>query len=160
MIISNLFIELCKRDLPDWPTLIIGLDKGWVTKSEISDYALKLLSEGQEDTDISLLAGSESLTDDEVNVLLITLCKKEGADIAMEQTDTLEKWRLASLAALQRSSLPVQDKLERLQELYAEFGYPGDMASCSIYAQDNIDPLEALQGVVSSLEQRFAKGSH
>ena len=153
---TDFLSELVKRDLIDWPTLATGLDNGWINKDAVSDYAFKLLSEGREDPDIAVLAGSDSLTDDEVVGLLTGLCKKEGIDITMEQPHALEKWRLARLAALKRSSLSTQDKLEHLQELYAEFGYPDDMASCSIYTQDGVDPLEALQNVIASLEQRLA----
>ncbi len=60
---------------------------------------------------------------------------------------------------LQHASLADEDKIERLQELYAEFGYPDDMASCSIYGQNDVDPFDALHQVVAALEQRFASDS-
>ena len=147
--------ELIRRKLIGWPTLAVGLDKGWLTKDALSDYALTRLCDGGDDNDIALLAGSTDLSDEEVSGLLATLCQKEGVDLKNEQPQALEKWRLVMLSSLQRSALSAEDKLEQLQELYAAFGYPADMASCSIYAQDGIDPLNALQNVISDLEQRF-----
>ena len=151
--------ELAKRNLVDWPTLAIGLNNGWINKDAVSEHAFKLMSAGQQDSDIAVLAGSDALSDDEVVALLATLCKKEGIDLQEKQSHALEKWRLAMLSDLQHSSLADEDKIERLQELYAEFGYPDDMASCSIYAQNDADPIDALHHVVAALEQRFASDS-
>lgn len=98
----------------------------WINKDAVSEHAFKLLSAGQQDSDIAVLAGSDALSDDKVVALLATLCKKEGIDLQEKQSHALEKWRLAMLSDLQHSSFANEDKIERLQELYAEFGYPDD----------------------------------
>ena len=116
---NEYFSELAKRNLVDWPTLAIGLNNGWINKDAVSEHAFKLLSAGQQDSDIAVLAGSDALSDDEVVALLATLCKKEGIDLQEKRSHALEKWRLAMLSELQHSSLADEDKIERLQELYA-----------------------------------------
>ncbi|MBA4242453.1 MAG: DUF2247 domain-containing protein [Pseudomonas sp.] len=155
---NEYFPELAKRNLVDWPTLAIALNNGWINKDAVSEHAFRLLSASQQNSDIAVLAGSDALSDDEVVALLATLCKKEGIDLQEKRSHVLEKWRLAMLSELQHSSLADEDKIERLQALYAEFDYPDDMASCSIYAQNDVDPIDALHQVVTALEQRFASG--
>ena len=159
MIMNKYLAELAKLNLIDWPTLALGIDNGWIDKDAISSYAFERLHHGETDGDIALLAGSNALSEDEVSELLATLCKKNSISTQEANPLALEKWRLAILSELQNSSLPPEEKLERLQELYADFGYPEDMASCSIYAQDGADPLDALQKTINTLEQRLTSSN-
>lgn len=151
--------ELAKLNLIDWPTLVTGINNSWIDKDAISSYAFELLHSGETDEDIALLAGSDSLSEDEVSELLAKLCKKNSISAQATKPLSLEKWRLAILSELQNSSLTPDEKLERLQELYADFGYPEDMASCSIYAQDGTDPMAALQKTINSLEERLTSNN-
>ena len=67
----------------------------------------------------------------------------------------LDKWRLAFLLCIESSEASDEIKLSQLQEIYAEFNYPLDMMSCSIYSQDNIAPLVAMHQVVEGLRKRL-----
>lgn len=145
-------IEVLKElDLVCWSALFVGLQKGWATKSDIADYATSLLSADLDngDENIAVLAGSDSLDDSEVKGLLLQV----GG--STEDPEAIEKWRLATLIALSESVLRKENKIDKLQELYAEFDYPEDMSSCSIYSQDSVDPLAAMSGVISALKQKF-----
>jgi len=145
-------IEVLKeRNLVCWAALLVGLQRGWVEKSDIADYALNLISTGLDngDENIAVLASADSIDDTEINSLLLQVVKKRMSP------ESTEKWRLAKLAALDESPLSEEEKFNQLQELYAEFDYPEDMASCSIYAQDSVDPLVAMSEVISALKKRF-----
>jgi len=134
-----------------WSLLFMGLRKEWVTKSDIEGYAVSLLSANLDggDEKIAELASAESLGDDDVRELLFQLGRAD------EQPDNVEKWRLALLISLSESVLSEEEKVDRLQELYAEFGYPEDMSACSIYSQNSIAPLIAMSRVISSLKAKL-----
>lgn len=143
--------ELKKLGLICWPTLLVGQQKGWVSKSDIADYAMSLLAdENCENEDIAVLASANTLNDSEVNGLLQRMSREVSSDAGV-----LDKWRLAILMALNNSDLSEVEKINRLQELYAEFDYPEDMKSCSIYSQDAVDPLSAMREVIDSLKQQL-----
>ena len=142
---------LKKHNLIDWPTLIVGLRKGWVKKTDISDYAVKLLSSDldNDDKNVALLATADSSPDEEVNELLLKLV------FDYDEKKVLDKWMFAKLSELSEAELPEEETVDRLQKLYGLFDYPEDMASCSIYAQDSVDPLSAMSNVLSSLKKRL-----
>lgn len=145
-------VEALKElNLVCWPSLFVGLQRGWAAKSDIADYAVNLLSTDLDNgnENIAILAGADSLDDSEVNDLLLQVGEE------MEPPEAIEKWRLATLTALSESALSEEEKIDKLQELYAEFDYPEDMASCSIYSQDTVDPLAAMSEVISALKKKF-----
>ncbi len=144
--------ELKELDLLCWSTLLVGQQKGWVTKADIGDYATKLLSDGldNDDGNIAVLAGADSYDDSEVKELMLQVVNGSYSEV-----DALEKWRLATLLALSKSSLSEEEKIDKLQEIYSEFDYPEDMSSCSIYSQDSVDPLIAMSDVILSLKKNF-----
>lgn len=132
-----------------WSTILLGLKKGWVSRKDVIDYAVGLLVDGNEDEGVVTIAAGESLEDDE----LFNIVSNQVA-----QTDNaadLDKWRLAHLLYIAESDDDEQIKLDRLQEVYANFDYPEDMASCSIYSQDEIDPFMAMTEVVDKLRSRL-----
>lgn len=141
--------ELKELGLICWPTLFVGQQKGWVSKFDIADYAVSLLADKScENEDVSVLAGANTLEDSEVKELVQRMVQPVHSD-----TQVLDKWRLAILIGLNNSELSEDEKINRLQELYAEFDYPEDMNSCSIYSQDAVDPLSAMREVIGSLKQ-------
>lgn len=143
---------LKKLDLVSWPTLLFGWKKGWVEKSDIADYATYLLSVDldNDDKNIAVLAGADFSDESEIENIML---KVSGSTI---EPEAIEKWRLATLIALNVSTLSDEEKLNKLQELYAEFDYPEDMSSCSIYSQDSVDPLTAMSDVISALTEKIS----
>lgn len=145
-------IEALKNlNLVCWPALLVGLQRGLATKSDVAEYAINLLSEDLDNgnDNISALAFADSLDDTEIKELLLLV------DEDIDPHEVIERWRLATLIALSESALSEEEKLDKLQELYAEFDYPEDMASCSIYSQNAIDPLAAMADVISALKLKF-----
>lgn len=135
-----------------WSTIVFGFRRGWVKRSEIFDYAVtQLVNDSHADSeDVAIIAGGEYLSDDE----LLGLMSKQIERI--DNASDLDKWRLAFLLWIEVSGDSDQDKINRLQEVYADFNYPEDMASCSVYSQDSISPLFAMGQVVEVLRERFA----
>jgi len=99
---------------------------------------------------LPLLREGEYLTDDELIGLVLNLIK------TTDSAADLDKWRLAFLLCIEASDDSDEDKVNKLQEVYADFDYPEDMASCSVYSQDNVSPLVAMSQVVQELRERFS----
>ncbi|MGL1933182.1 MAG: DUF2247 family protein [Desulfotalea sp.] len=135
--------------LLSWSTLLLGLTKGWVNRKDVIDYAVGLLASGSNELDIAVIAGGESLSEDEFCHLMIYQVSNRD-DVA-----DLEKWRLANLICIAESNSCQQEKLNTLQEVYVEFDYPSDMKSCSIYSQDDFAPLVAMMVVIRDLREDF-----
>ena len=132
-----------------WSTILLGLKKGWVNREDVIDYAVSLLVKGNDDEDVAVMAGGESLSDDELFNLISNQIK------SIDDLTDLDKWRLAHLLCIAESDDDEQLKIDKLQEVYANFDYPEDMTSCSIYSQDKIDPLVAMMRVIGELRGRL-----
>jgi hypothetical protein len=140
---------LISLGLACWSTIFLGLRNRWIRQEDIFEYAINQLLDGCESECVVIIARSEYLSDEE----LLELISKQ-----MEMTDCVadtDKWRLAFLLCLDALNDSDENKINRLQEIYADFDYPEDMASCSIYSQDDVGPLVAMNRVVERLKERF-----
>ena len=131
--------------LLNWSTLHYGLEKGLATRSDVISHAVAELDQNDSNERILLLAGGENLSDEELKSLLENLSDTEN------KTDVSDRWRMAILLSIARSTSGDQEKIDWLQEALAEFGYPEDMRSCSIYSDSTQDPLVALDCVIEQL---------
>lgn len=140
---------LISLGLAGWSTIFLGFRKHWIRRRDIFEYAMNQLLAGCESERAAIIAGGEYFSDEE----LLEIISQQ-----MEMTDCVadtDKWRLAFLLSLEASNDNDENKINRLQEIYADFDYPEDMASCSIYSQDGLDPLVAMSQVVKRLKERF-----
>ena len=143
-------IEVLKKlGLLNWSNIYVGIKKGWATKEDAIEYAVGLLQVGCDEDGIALIAGGEQLEEDELIELISQSTSKN--DSAAE----LDKWRMGYLISISESGDDAQTQLDRLQEVYANFNYPEDMAACSIYSQSSTQPLVAMEQVVKELKHRF-----
>ncbi|EJN27339.1 hypothetical protein PMI36_00611 [Pseudomonas sp. GM79] len=140
---------LISLGLMEWSTILLGFGKGWVGREDIIEYALSQLLNGSESEDVAVLAGGMCLSDEE----LLGLASKQ-IKISDDVAD-MDKWRLAFLLCIDLSGDSDEHKIDRLQEAYADFGYPEDMALCSIYSQGNACPLVVMREVVEKLKAQF-----
>jgi hypothetical protein len=156
-------MRLANRGALTWAALLAGIERGWVTQDDVARAAVDWLSKHPEANDkpIILLAACERDDARDVRSWLEEANEAAGHEAGLEP---LERWRWAFLADLADNNHIDDDaKLQRLQELYAEFGYPEDMAECSVYVNepglalgDIVKcPLEAMREVVSLLEGRI-----
>lgn len=143
-------VEILKElGLLCWSTIYVGFKNDWLKQKDVIDYAVNLLIEGNDDKVVVLIAGGEALND--MELLNFILPKIENKD----DTTAIDKWRLANLLCIVESENNDQEKLDQLQEVYAKFEYPEDMKSCSIYSQNELDPLSAMMQVVEELKRKY-----
>jgi len=120
----------------DWHTLLVGWWRRWVKRIDIIDFAVSWLLQhpNEEDSRILQLADGESLEDAELEATLADYVEAVSGALPSDRSSIeVDKWRLAHLRLLVDSTLDSEAKLNRLEELYAEFDYPEDMAACSRY---------------------------
>jgi len=132
-----------------WSTIFLGYKKGWISRGDIFEYAMNQLLNGCDSERVAIIAGGEYLSDEE---LLDVISKQIEATNCVTEMD---KWRLAFLLCIDGSKDSNENKIERLQEIYADFDYPEDMASCSVYSQDCVGPLVAMSQVLKGLRERL-----
>lgn len=161
-----------RLSLMGWDVLVVGWNRGWVTREDVSRFALdRLLSEavGSDDmnTVMSLaLAASEKLDHLDIKALLDSLIRD-----SFDRNSAIgkDKWRLVFLISLDAEPLDWEAKVNKLQEVMAEFGYPPDMHDCFRYGPSQIpidtgsasqeglkrDPLEEMKRVIADLKNRL-----
>ena len=142
----NAFMWLVDNGLVDCATIRFGYNSGWISRDGVSDYFTDMVcSDGFDGCDLALLlAVSSSLSDVEFNDIV---AKLPGGDEFL----VINRWRLGRLMELDLSDITDDEKLCILQDIYAEFDYPEDMAGCSIYSLTSEPPLEAMRRVISDL---------
>jgi hypothetical protein len=152
------FDILKQAGLLDWNTLLVGLEHGWCRKQNLIDYAEMALAQTTDEvnTDLVTIASGEHLSENNLISTGLHFLESRGQSLSAEKRlDATEKWRLAHLSWLLQKEASDEEKISELQELYAQFGFPEDMASCSVYSNNGVDPLLAASSVVDRLAQRF-----
>ena len=132
--------------LLDWSSIWLGYKRGWVRREDICEYAISQLGDESSSESIAILAGGNYLSDEEFEGIVLNEINSH------DEAGSLDKWRLAFLLCTAASNDSYDEKVSKLQEVYAEFGYPEDMASCCIYSSDEVCPLEAMNAVVKDLK--------
>lgn len=144
---ANLSVDLL-RDLGllNWSTLLVGWERRLVSRADLIGFAVAWLLKhpAEEDSRIVEMASGENLDDAELTALLSDYvetasgaCEEEG------YSSPLDRWRLAEVWILASSELGAETKLDRLEQLYADYDYPEDMARCSRYY---VDPSQEQDG--------------
>jgi hypothetical protein len=141
-------------NLLSWDVLAYGRQRGWVTASDLSTFAIACLAADIDDTElpaVAELASAETLSADEVDQLLSQLSSVQSGQDSAESNS----WRLAKLVELQSQGLEWDDKVTRLEGLAAEFGFPADMQGCSRYAAGTADPLDEMEALIANLRNQL-----
>lgn len=148
-----------KFKLLDWHTILVGFQQEWCKKQVLIKYAEKILEETEDtsvDNNLVIIASGENVTKDDLcAVVLKFLAENENPHDEKEKMKAMEKWRYAHLYWLLLVNKTEQEKIDILQEFYAQFGFPDDMAACSIYSKEPVDPLIATASVVENLSQKL-----
>lgn len=141
-------------NLLSWDVLACGRERGWVTASDLSSFAIACLRSTVKDTElpaVAELASAEKLPAADVDRLLSQLSPVPSGP----KCPALDCWRLAKLIELRSQDLDWEAKVTRLQEVAAEFGYPADMQECSRYSTGTRDPIEALESLIGNLRKQL-----
>ena len=155
----------------DWSVLLVGWRRGWATRADIIAFAVAWLIQHPDDENSCIvdLAGGESLKNAELEALLENhVAAVNGSLPDDRRSPEVDKWRLAHLKLIADGAIDPETKLVRLEELYAEFDYPEDMAACSRYhlspsqrqhgwvvGDHAPSPLDAMEAVIRELEERL-----
>ena len=145
-----------------WKTIYVGISTNILECTEISNYAIKLMSEDnyKDDEFINELSwGIEGILKDEVLI-------KMRMNLGLENiTDDSEEWRAEKqklryilLNNLRNTIRNDGELLEKVEEVYAEFGYPQDMESFISYmpTNDDYDPsIHTLEENNNHLKELF-----
>jgi hypothetical protein len=143
--------------------MLVGLQNGWLNQSDVAQGSVGWTLKNP-DTDLQpvlLLLGCDHEEPDDIRSWLEEANEATGRE---SEHDAMERWRWAFLADLSENTDITEDaKVDRLQELYAQFGYPADMADCSRYfakpglkVGDSVKcPLKAMRELTSNLERRI-----
>lgn len=127
-----------------------GFRRGWLRPREVICYAVNLLVAGSVDQDVILLASGEDLDNQELSAHLAA-----AAGETCDESAAFDQLRLLLLRRLQQANLSPTDTTDKLQVLYADFGYPEDMRVCSIYSVEGGCPLVAMDRVITALAHRL-----
>jgi hypothetical protein len=143
-----------KANFWGWHTLLIGMQRGWCDKEDVIEYAQEILghASGAPDDDLVTIAWGREIPNDELVSTVSHFLAAHGEAMSPErEREATDKWRFAHLSCLLQKECSDEEKVNELQELYAEFGFPDDMAACSIYNPSDVPPLVAAKGVVDKL---------
>ncbi|EJM32571.1 DUF2247 family protein [Pseudomonas sp. GM25] len=135
-----------------WLAIFIGFQRGWMNSQEVIAFASDqyFSGKGSENDTLEELVSARYVKENEIKVALLML-----ADSDLDEETVLERWRLACLLSLSHAELSDEEKIARLQEVYADFDYPEDMRFCSIYSLGTKDPLIVMSEVVQKLEKEL-----
>ena len=159
--------QLKNAGLLDPEVLASGLERGWLTRDQVIEYAVEKLGAGDERTEVLTLAAAEDLEPEKIVTLLRKWAKLDGLPTESMQGG-LRKWMFAYLKSIEESPASPEEKLDSVEEIYALLGYPEEMHECSRYyipAEDRArgiqvgevtaSPLQAVHKLVSRLKQEL-----
>lgn len=143
--------------LLDWHALLVGLERGWCADSDLVEYAQQVLPVSSGDLRKNLLdltGGDHHSRNDLITLGLDYLFLSGDPMSSQRKLGALEKWRFAHLSELLKSDASRPEKIARLEELYAEFGFPDDMVDCIMDQAGVSDRLGAAKQVTRMLIMR------
>jgi len=160
---------LVQRGLLDATTALRGWREDWLSGSQVSDWAVAALvaDDGGVDPDLVALTSAERLPPADVQDLLEA---RAAAETTAEEV-AHQRWMLAALLALRDEPLGDEERLDRLDELYADLGYPEELRYISRYnftpeeratpgvsSAEPTSPLDAADAAISALEAVLLPG--
>ncbi|MEC5080671.1 DUF2247 family protein [Xanthomonas oryzae] len=147
---SSFFDYINNNELSDWGVVNIGIRNCWIDASQVKEYAVQRIGEGDE---LSRELSSLAYDDNANRVDLESLTKKMAGIFDEERAFNL--WKLAKLVRIEEGVFSEDSKVRILQEVYAELGYPEDMKDCSIYSGMGISPLACMRKIIEELKVKF-----
>jgi hypothetical protein len=154
---------LRSHDLLDAGVLAVGLERGWVSRADVTAYAWAMLSAGDDRQEVLDLADAEELDLERVLELLRRCARHESlSPVATERA--MRCWMFAALKAISEGGASPEAQLDRLEDAYATLGYPAEMQACSRYyvppsdrargirvGEQTTSPLEAMHRLLAQL---------
>lgn len=157
---AQLSSTLDRLGLLDFPTLRAGWGAGWVDRPEVVAVAARRLAAAPEQADDELvaLAGADDADAEVIGELLARLAERSGP---LAEEESRRRWWLAHLEALVHRGLAPEDLVEQAEQLWAELGYPPELARLSPYYDGPTpdgsppDPARAPGELLASLQSEL-----
>lgn len=148
---------LYENNLVNWNVLSCGWKDKRICKKHVIEHAIKEIEKGDNSPILYSIAGSDFEDDDIITGYLDEITGNRTMDYDLEN----QKWLLASLLKITECS-DDDEKIQQLQYVYSDFGYPELMKTCSIYYVPEvedlyIDPLKEMKKVINILKSNFIK---
>lgn len=137
----------------DWQELLFGIENNIISRSDVINYATHILDEGILGFDLVLKV---AIADDYEDILpyIHELSKLES----FEENDFIkDKWRYGILKELHDKKSDYDNFNEKVEEVYADFDYPEDMAGFIGYMPsiDGKNMEESWQEYLSSSKEKY-----
>jgi len=114
-------IVLHEAGLLDWPTAAFGFARRWMSAPEVETLAVnRLIAETDLAPEVVALTSS-GLSEIDISEHLGALAQSSAS---IDDTVVLDRWLYANLVVLDKSMCGDETTRTRLNEIYAEFGYP------------------------------------
>jgi len=134
-----------------WNQMLWGLDKALISPKEISIYALQIVEDDDTDnSDIILLAG---VTKNELFQVRELVEKLSGNEDYQDGNSIEEKWLYIILLWLYENRDTIDDPLEKVEIVYADFNYPLSISSFVRYMPSEGSNQSSQTGVSFLYEQ-------
>lgn len=157
-------LNSCDLVSPD--VLYLGYHRLWINTQELSNYACDRMLAGDNSETICYLAGL--LSDDDkfsIKQYLQDWTQQQVSKSFLYESEAADRWRYAFLKMILEKQLSYEQKVEKIQEVFADFAYPHDMIRCTPYFSSRDDfpefrepsrgPLEETKILVTKLEARL-----
>ena len=118
--------------LMDAGVLAAGLERGWASENDAVAYAVEKLVAGDDRPEALELVIGDDLDLGKAVHLLRSWARNDR--LRSQNPDEARRcWMFAALVDISTSSMSPDEKLDRLEDVYAELGYPYEMRECSRY---------------------------
>lgn len=153
--------------LLSWKTAEVGFRRRWIDGESVAELAVLALSQtATTDSELAALSVAGTLAHSEIEDLLGVVADR--LDPVTDEATVIKRWMLGRLIGLRRRSLDDEWLLDRIEEAYAEFGYPEELDGVSRYnftpeeratdlaiGDQSTSPLEALDRAVMMLQEHL-----
>lgn len=108
----------------NWQELLYGVENKIIARSDIADYVTRILGDGILGFDLVLKIAIADENEDILPYIHSLINLEDSEDSSMIQ----DKWRYALLKVLYAKKANYADLSGKVEEIYADFDYPEDMA--------------------------------
>jgi hypothetical protein len=156
--------------LLDWSTVLVGYRRGLIDARDVSEVAVQAVIESVNEVgcELAALTSAGALSGPDVDDALVGLA---GSEPTTSHDTAVRRWLLGRLVQLQRAELADDERLDVLQEVYAEFGFPEELRFVSRYnltvderavrpsvGDQLVSPIDGLRMAVARLRAELLVG--
>lgn len=136
----------------DWRELLFGVENNIIGRSDVINYATHILDEGILGFDLVLKVAIA----DEYEDILLYIHELSNLENFKDNQAIEDKWRYGILKELHDKKSNYDNFNKKVEEIYADFDYPEDMAGFIEYMPsiDGINMEESWQEYLTSFKEK------